>query len=865
MTAAGLPPGFRLAGVDPAWSRIVQIPDATGSDLAVHVLDSWNGRDAEVPELTLLCVHGNPTWSFLWRRVLALAPTSWRVVAVDQVGMGFSQRPAADSAPRRLAQRVDDLGQVTQALGLAGPVVTIAHDWGGPVSLGWALAHPDLLAGVVLTNTAVTQPPGSPAPALIRAVSAPGVLNVMTVTSPGFVNGTLRLSRPALPREVRAGFRAPYPTAASRRAVGDFVADIPLGPEHPSFAALEQIAEGVRSLTVPVLLLWGPEDPVFSDLYLTDLLERMPHADVHRYEGASHLVTEDAPAAIPDLLTWLREGPRRTHRSTISSPVGEQTTVDPARRTIGRALADRRNDDTIAVAQLGSPAHTASWRLLNQRVDELAGGFSAAGVRKGDRVALLVPPGADLTACVYALWIIGAVVVVADAGLGPRGIRRALRGATPRHLIAIPRGLAAVRALRVQIPGLRIVAGSLTPAVRALGASLSLAEVATAGRNSELPQEQPAPDDQAVVVFTSGATGPSKGVVYTHSALEAQRDALRALYSISETDSLVAAFAPWAVLGPALGIATAVPAMDVTSPGTLTAQALADAVAAVNASMVWASPAALRSVLRTDKELSPVQCESLAGVRLVMSAGAPVPASLLERATSLFPNASVHTPYGMTEVLPVADISLQQLRAVGPGNGVCVGWPVPGVTLAVSPLNDVGEAFAAPSQQPEQTGEVLVSAPHGKLTYDRLWSTEAASSRDAGWHRTGDVGHVDHEGRLWIEGRLPHVITTPVGPVTPVGIELAVESLAAVEQAAVVGVGPAGTQQLVVVVVTVDGARGPRVPLEMIDAVRAVVSEFPVSAVLRIEALPVDRRHNSKIDRAEVARWAGDLLAGNSR
>ena len=160
---AVLPPAG-LPGLDPAWSRLVSTRDADGVLRTWHVLDT-GVTGTEDPALTLVCVHGNPTWSYLWRRVLAAAPGDVRVVAVDHLDMGFSERTGT---VRRLAQRIDDLARLTDALGITGPVVTVAHDWGGPISLGWALAHRDQLRGVVLLNTAVHQPEGSPAPAAIR-------------------------------------------------------------------------------------------------------------------------------------------------------------------------------------------------------------------------------------------------------------------------------------------------------------------------------------------------------------------------------------------------------------------------------------------------------------------------------------------------------------------------------------------------------------------------------------------------------------------------------------------------------------------------------------------------------------------------
>jgi olefin beta-lactone synthetase len=136
-----------LPGIDPTWSTMVDI-----GGVRMHVLERAAVGD---PEVTILAVHGNPTWSYLWRNLLAGSPAGWRVIAVDQIGMGYSDRPAG---VRRLVDRVADLGALTDALDVTGPVVTVAHDWGGPVSLGWALEHRDQLAGVVLTNTAVHQP-----------------------------------------------------------------------------------------------------------------------------------------------------------------------------------------------------------------------------------------------------------------------------------------------------------------------------------------------------------------------------------------------------------------------------------------------------------------------------------------------------------------------------------------------------------------------------------------------------------------------------------------------------------------------------------------------------------------------------------
>jgi acyl-coenzyme A synthetase/AMP-(fatty) acid ligase/pimeloyl-ACP methyl ester carboxylesterase len=821
---------------------------------------------------TLLAVHGNPTWSYLWRGLLADPPPGWRVVAPDHLGMGFSERLGGSDRPQRLADRVADLGALTAALDLRGPVVTVAHDWGGAISLGWALAHRDQVAGVVLTNTAVAQPPGTPVPALIALARTPGLLRTVCETTPAFVEGTLALARPRLSRAVHDAYRLPYRSAARRGAVADFVADIPLTDDHPSRAALDAIAAGLTDLAdVPALLLWGPLDPVFAPRYLADLAARLPQAQVHRYEGAGHLLAEDRDVAAA-VRTWLSARP---------APGAPEPAEPAPRRWLGAAIEARADDDGPAVVERTGSSTTVTWAELAEQVAALAAGLVDLGVQPGDRVALLVPPGAELAAAVYACWRVGAVVVVADAGLGRAGLTRALRGAAPAYLVGIPRALAAARLLRW--PGRRVAAGVTADAnLRRLGADASLTGLAACGRDlvrtgaARVPADPPAPDAEAAVLFTSGATGPAKGVVYPHRRLEAQRDLLARTYAVRPDDRLVAAFAPFALYGPALGIASAVPDMDVTAPATLTAVALAQACAAVGGTLVFGSPAALTHVVATADGLTARDRSALAGVRLLLAAGAPLPVPLLRAVAGLVPAAVVHTPYGMTEALPVTDVSLAEVEAAvadegdRPPGGVCVGRPLDGVRVGIAPLGVDGRSADEPVTTPYVTGEICVLAPHQRLRYDGLWLTSQASTTDAGWHRTGDVGHLDGSGRLWVEGRLGHVVVTARGPVTPVGIEQAAERVPGVARAAAVGVGPRGAQAVVLVVEPSARPRARRArrlrlaAAPLADAVRAAVAGLApeVAAVLATPALPVDVRHQSKVDRAAVASSADRLLAG---
>ena len=278
-----------------------------------------------------------------------------------------------------------------------------------------------------------------------------------------------------------------------------------------------------------------------------------------------------------------------------------------------------------------------------------------------------------------------------------------------------------------------------------------------------------------------------------------------------------------------------------------------------DASIVFASPAALANVVRTS---SPADAR-VAKVRLLLSAGAPVPVATLRAMSTLCPAAELHTPYGMTETLPVADISLTEIEAAGDGRGVCVGRPVTGASVLIAALGfDAGDLVAM--LPPSTMGEVLVRAPWVSDGYDQLWRTQRdARPSDAEgqvWHRSGDVGHLDADGRLWIEGRAVHVIHSACGPLTPVPVEVMVERLDGIDRCAAVGVGPLGCQQLVVVVEDASAADG-LADDAVAHRVRAALAE-PVAAVLSVVALPVDIRHNTKIDRAAVAVWASAVLAG---
>jgi acyl-coenzyme A synthetase/AMP-(fatty) acid ligase/pimeloyl-ACP methyl ester carboxylesterase len=883
-----------LPGVDPRVSRFVDARDHTGHVRRWHLLDSTPLlQDRGItPRGTILAVHGNPTFSFLFRSLVA-APIDWRVIAVDQLEMGWSERTGTT---RRLQDRITDLSLLTDTLSLRGPVLTVGHDWGGIISVGWALDNRIDVAGVVLTNTGLHQELGEQLPKALELATTPAVLPLSTSVTDAFLRTTLSLATPSLSPEVQQAYLAPYRGRARRMGIETFVADIPATADHPSRAALERLAEGIRHLDVPTLLAWGPRDITFSDRYLRDLIERVPHADVHRFEKASHLVWEDADVA--GLIgQWLAASfPTDTPIATASAP-GQEHPAGSARahhRAVSaqaepalemhlgeaiRALAsDPRHRHEPAVVEMranGTEPREITWGRLSERIEDLACGMLGHGIRPGDRVSVLITPGADLTAVLYACLRIGAVAVIADAGLGVKGLTRAVVGSHADWIIGIETAMVGARALNW--PGVRISDRRLPTVDRkALGVDTSVVELADEGRQMRelgagLDLDWPAQDTDAAVLFTSGSTGPAKGAVYTHRQLGAMFAAVGDTLQLDPERGLVAGFAPFALLGPALGAPSVVPDMDVTNPGRLTASALADAAATLGAPAVFTAPAALRNIIDTAPELDADQRDVLARVPSFFSAGAPIPAVLLRELKDVMPHANALTPYGMTECLAVTAIDLAGIEAAGDGPGVCVGTPVPRTRVEIAVMDELGATTGEITIDPGVTGEILVSAPQVRDRYLMLWGTTATASRFDGWHATGDVGHLDEAGRLWVEGRATHVLATTNGLITPVRVESAAESVPTVRRSGAAAVGPRGTQQVVVVLETEAGYRpGPaRTPapaeVPLAEAVRRAVAEragIEVVAVLETASLPTDIRHNSKIDRSALSAWADAALQG---
>jgi cis-3-alkyl-4-acyloxetan-2-one decarboxylase len=261
-----------------------------------HYVDEGSGP-------VLLLVHGNPTWSFYWRHLILGLRDRYRVVAVDHIGCGLSDKPSPRDYSYRLARRIADLVELIEKLDL-GRITLVAHDWGGAIGMGAAVTAPDRFARFVLMNTAAFRMPTCPWPMRLCHLPLVGPLGIQGLNL--FVRTALRATvhKPErMTPAVRAGYAAPYDSWRHRAAVLRFVLDIPLGPKHPSYATLAGVEQGLaRFRRHPVCLIWGMRDWCFTPKFLDRFLNFLPQAETHRLDDAAHYVMEDAHEQIIPLV-----------------------------------------------------------------------------------------------------------------------------------------------------------------------------------------------------------------------------------------------------------------------------------------------------------------------------------------------------------------------------------------------------------------------------------------------------------------------------------------------------------------------------------------------------------------------------------
>jgi cis-3-alkyl-4-acyloxetan-2-one decarboxylase len=260
--------------------------------LRYHYLDEGSGP-------TLLFVHGNPTWSFAFRNLIKALSSNYRVLAVDHIGCGFSDKPQNYSY--RLAQHVTNLERFVTGIDLRD-ITLVAHDWGGAIGMGAAVRLPERFERFVLFNTAAFRSRQIPLRIAVCRIPGLGALGVRGLNL--FARAALRMAvahPERLSPAVRRGYLAPYGNWHDRVAVLRFVQDIPLSPAHPSYPTLVSIEESLSQFgNHPMLLIWGERDWCFTTDFLDEFQRRFPRAETLRLPDAGHYVFEDATEPIID-------------------------------------------------------------------------------------------------------------------------------------------------------------------------------------------------------------------------------------------------------------------------------------------------------------------------------------------------------------------------------------------------------------------------------------------------------------------------------------------------------------------------------------------------------------------------------------
>ncbi|MCU0520435.1 MAG: fatty acid CoA ligase family protein [Anaerolineae bacterium] len=516
-----------------------------------------------------------------------------------------------------------------------------------------------------------------------------------------------------------------------------------------------------------------------------------------------------------------------------------------------------------------------SFRQLNELCDGYAHGLADLGIRKGDRALMLVRPGVDLIAVVFALVKMGAVPTLVDPGMGLRAFLQCVSETEPRALIGQP----VAHLLRRAAP--RPFA-TVQHAIM-VGGNRALSRVLVEAHLDDLNSTQRGPfatvptasHDEAVIAFTSGSTGIPKGVVYQHGMFRAQVELLRDVIGIQPGEVDLALLYIFALFNPALGVTTIIPDMDPTKSAEVNPAYIVEAIQTHGVTNAFGSPTIW-------KRVAPYCLERgirLPSIKRLLMAGAPVPPELIRTMVTdiLSGDADILTPFGATEAMPLTTISGREIIAetaelTEAGKGMCVGVALPGVSIQVigisdEPISEWRTDLALPAGA---IGEIVVKGPMVTLTYlNRPDKTALAKISEGGaiWHRMGDLGYFDDRGRLWFCGRKAHRVQTKVGTLYPVMVETIFNRHSNVARTALVGVGTGNDQEPVLVVEPLPG-KAPadvlaqqRFTMELLSLGAEYAHTRAIERVLFYPGtFPTDVRHNAKIQREKLAGWAATQL-----
>ena len=501
-----------------------------------------------------------------------------------------------------------------------------------------------------------------------------------------------------------------------------------------------------------------------------------------------------------------------------------------------------------------------TFEQLDRDSDGYARGFEQIGIRRGVKTLLMARPGLEFVSLTFALFKVGAVPVMIDPGMGRDRLLHCIAAIEPEALIGIPKAHAA----RILFPeAFRSVKHAVTVGRRWLWRGHTLKQLKIENREPFKPAPTRS-DELAAILFTTGSTGPAKGVEYEHGMFDAQCDLIGKTYGVTEEDVDLATFPLFALFSVGLGMTAVIPDMDPTRPADVNPEKIAEVIQARSCTFSFGSPALWDRVTSWCVD----NAVKLPTLRKVLMAGAPVPVEVHERFREILSDgAETNTPYGATESLPVTTITGSEIlretaSATAQGKGVCVGKPVHGVTVEIIRITDdvIEEWSDDLIVPPGEIGEITVKGPSVTRRYYRDEdATKAHKIKDGATirHRIGDAGYKDEQGRIWFCGRKGHRVRTEKGTLYTVCCEAIFNGHRAVKRSALVGVGK---RPVIIIELNDESSDRDSLTKELLAIGSKNALTEDIKDVLYHPSFPVDIRHNAKIDREKLSVWAAQRM-----
>lgn len=506
-----------------------------------------------------------------------------------------------------------------------------------------------------------------------------------------------------------------------------------------------------------------------------------------------------------------------------------------------------------------------TFKQLDALSDRLAVGLEGIGISRGTRTILMVPPGMEFFIIVFAMFKIGAVPVVVDPGMGIDRMVQCLHQGRPKAFIGIEKA----HLLRLVKPQyFKQVRHWVTVGRKWFWGGYTFRQLLSNEQKSFTPV-QTSQDETAAIVFTTGSTGPAKGVVYTHGNFDAQIKQIKAHFNIGPDEIDLPTFPLFALFDPALGMTAVIPDMDPTRPAKAHPEKIIEAVENHGITNMFASPALLNRVGKYGRENN----ITLPSLRRVVSAGAPVSPENIEQFVGLLSgDAQIHTPYGATEAVPVISISSDEILSetrhlTEKGFGLCIGRPIENtqvrlIKITDTPITQIRDSLLVPEKQ---VGEIIVKADlvtqHYFNNREADLTAKIPDSDGRIWHRMGDLGWMDSKGRIWFCGRKSHRVITEKGTLFTIPVESIFNNHPAVYRSALTGVGPTNSQTPVIFVEPYESFDNQK---DLIAELIALAQSNPLTEdihhIFIEKQFPVDIRHNAKIFREKLAVKAAARL-----